>query len=61
VEGMKVMPNGWSFNWASIAAGGRESLETRCIESLLVRLYVYAYVHALSNECQKTVPPPIRG
>jgi hypothetical protein len=33
------MSNGWSFNWAGMATRERESLEMRCVESLLV---VYA-------------------
>src|SRR2546423_10289519 len=35
----KGMPNGWSFNWESMATKERENLETRCVDSLLV-LYV---------------------
>jgi len=35
----KGMPNGWSFNWESMATEERENLETRCVDSLLV-LYV---------------------
>jgi hypothetical protein len=31
--------NGWSFNWASMAARERESLEARWVESLFI---VYA-------------------
>jgi hypothetical protein len=30
------MPNGWSFNWESMATREREGLQTRCVESLLV-------------------------
>jgi hypothetical protein len=29
------MPNGWSFNWESMATRERETLEMRCVESLL--------------------------
>ena len=54
----KGMPNGCSFNWESMAMRERKSLETHCVESLLV---VYVCVLAISNRCQKTVPPPIRG
>ena len=36
VEGIKDLPNGWSFNWASMAMRGRESLEARGVESLPV-------------------------
>jgi len=31
----KGMSNSWSFNWASMATRERESLERRCVESLL--------------------------
>jgi hypothetical protein len=30
------MLNGWSLNWESMATRERESLETRCVESLLL-------------------------
>jgi hypothetical protein len=30
------MPNGRSSNWGSMATRKRESLETRCVKSLLV-------------------------
>jgi hypothetical protein len=39
------MPNRWSFNWESMATKGKESLEMRCVESLLV---VYVCVCPLS-------------
>jgi hypothetical protein len=39
----KGMPNGWSFDWASMATRERESLETCCVESLLV-VYVLCVV-----------------
>jgi hypothetical protein len=39
-----------------MATRERESLETRCVESLLV---AYMCVLAISNGCQKTVPLPI--
>jgi hypothetical protein len=54
----KSIPNGWSFNWESMATREMESLERRCVASLLV---VYVCVLAISNRCQKTVPLPIRG
>jgi hypothetical protein len=31
----KSMPNGWSFDWESMATRERESLETHCVESML--------------------------
>jgi hypothetical protein len=37
------MPNSWSFDWASMATRERESLETCCVESLLV-VYVLCVV-----------------
>jgi hypothetical protein len=30
------MPNGWSFNWESMATKERENLETRSVGTLLV-------------------------
>jgi hypothetical protein len=53
------MPNDWSFNLESMAARERESLEPRCVESLLV-VYLPC-VPAISDRCQKRVPVPIRG
>jgi hypothetical protein len=53
----KGMPNGGSFNWENMTTGESESLETRCVESLLV---VYVCVLAISSRCQKTVPPPVK-
>ena len=38
------MPNGWWFDWESLAMRERAGLETRCVESLLV---VYLYVSLL--------------
>jgi hypothetical protein len=41
------MPNGWSFSWESMTTRERESLETRCVECLLV-VYIYMCVCLLS-------------
>jgi hypothetical protein len=53
------MPNDWSFNLESMATRGRESLEPRCVGSLLVVCLLC--VPAISDRCHKTVPVPIRG
>jgi hypothetical protein len=36
VEGIKGMPNGWSFNWESMTTREMESPGMRCVEGLLV-------------------------
>ena len=41
----KDMPNGWCFNWESMATRERENLETYCVGSLLV---VYVCLSLLS-------------
>jgi hypothetical protein len=54
------MPNGRLYDRAGMAMTGRQSLETRWVESLLVAICVC--VSSLSLiDAQRTVPVPIRG
>jgi hypothetical protein len=53
------MPKGRLYNWEGTTAMGRQNLETRFVESLLV---VCLCVSSLSLiDAQKTVSVPIRG
>jgi hypothetical protein len=56
----KGMPNGWSFNWESMATRERGKPEDALCRELGCCLCTMC-VLAISNRCQTIVPLPVRG
>ena len=53
----KDMANGWSFNWASMATKGKESLEARRVESVPVVSVLCVYA-AFNRGARRNRPAP---
>ena len=50
------IPNGWSFNWESMATRERENLEKRCVESFLVVYLCCCFLSMIDAKGQLLYP-----